>query len=43
MISFVVFTRWHLNKQLLQFFIRVLTGVFLALSLKKVLCEQKLF
>lgn len=43
MISFVGFTRWHLNKQLLKFFIRVLTGVFLALSLKEVLCEQKLF
>lgn len=38
MISFVGFTRWHLNKQLIKFFIGVLTGVFLALSLKKVLC-----
>lgn len=38
MISFVGFTRWHLNKQLIKFFIDVLTGVFLALSLKKVLC-----
>lgn len=38
MISFVGFTRWHLNKQLIKFSIGVLTGVFLALSLKKVLC-----
>ena len=38
MISFVGFTRWHLNKQLIKFFIGVLTGVFLALSLNKVLC-----
>ena len=35
MISFVGFTRRHLNKQLLKFFINVLTGAFLALSLKK--------
>lgn len=38
MISVVGFIRWHLNKQLIKFFIGVLTGVFLALSLKKVLC-----
>ena len=38
MISFVGFTRLHLNKQLIKFSIGVLTGVFLALSLKKVLC-----
>ena len=43
MISFVGFTRWHLNKQVIKFFVGVLTCVFQALSLKKVLCEQILF